>query len=161
VLRGLLRVTAFGLSTSLFVACGVPALTTAVAGRHDEVIVATTPSGVSIYDENGKQLALSPAKLTIARKQQPTFYLRKHGFQDTVIVVKRRINPKVSLSIVPAVVIGGMSYQGAPDGQNFLPWFLFATAVNLVPLHLPDYFLGGAWDHDDMIAVSMKKAGPD
>ena len=151
------RVIAVGVVASHLMGCGAPALTTVVSGSYDEVIVSTTPSNVSIYDEGGTRLALSPAKLTIARKDQPTLQLRKDGFQDTTIVLKRRVNRLVPLSIIQALVIGGMSFQGSPDGQNFLPWFLFASAINLTWSHLPDYFLGGAWDHKKEIDVRMTK----
>ena len=150
------RVIAVGVVASHLMGCGAPALTTVVSGRYDEVIVSTTPSNVSIYDEGGTRLALSPAKLTIARKDQPTLQLRKDGFQDTTIVLKRRVNRLVPLSIIQALVIG-MSFQGSPDGQNFLPWFLFASAINLTWSHLPDYCLGGAWDHKKEIDVRMTK----
>ncbi len=152
-----LRVIAVGVVASQLLGCTAPALTTVFSGRYDEVIVSTTPSNVRIYDEDGTQLALSPAKLTIARKDQPTLYMRKDGFQDTAIVVKRRVNRLLPLSIIPALVVGGMSFQGSPDGQGFLPWFLFASAMNLTWSHLPDYFLGGAWDYKKEIDVRMTK----
>ena len=158
MLPRLFRVIAVAIAASHLMGC-VPtaALTTVVSGRYDEVIVSTTPSNVSIYDEGGTRLALSPAKLTIARKDQPTLHLRKDGFQDTTIVLKKRVNRLVPLSIMPALATGFWSFQGSPDGQNFLPWFLFASAMNLTWSHLPDYFLGGAWDHKKEIDVLMTK----
>ena len=83
MLSRLFRVIAVGIAASHLMGCDAPALTTVVSGRYDEVIVSTTPSNVSIYDEGGTRLALSPAKLTIARKDQPVLHLRKDGFQDT------------------------------------------------------------------------------
>ena len=157
MLPRLFRVIAVGIAASHLMGCGAPALTTVVSGRYDEVIVSTTPSNASIYDESGTRLALSPAKLTIARKDQPTLHLRKDGFQDTTIVLKRRVNRLVPLSIMPALATGFLSFQGSPDGQNFVPWFLFASAMNLTWSHLPDYFLGGAWDHKKEIDVLMTK----
>ena len=82
----LFRVIVVGIAASYLMGCAA-AMTTVVSGRYDEVIVSTNPSNVSIYDEDGTRLALSPAKLTIARKDQPTLYLRKNGFQDTAIVI--------------------------------------------------------------------------
>ena len=161
MLPRLFRVIAVGITASHLMGCGAPALTTVVSGRYDEVIVSTTPSNVSIYDEGGTRLALSPAKLTIARKDQPTLHLRKNGFQDTTILLKRRVNRLVPLSFMPAMVVGGLSFQGSPDGKNFLPWFLFASAMNLTWSHTPDYILGGAWDHKKEIDVLMKKKEAD
>ena len=155
MLPRLFRVIAVGITASHLMGCSVPALTTVVSGRYDEVIVSTTPSKVSIYDDRGKRLALSPAKLTIARKDQPTLYLRKDGFQDTTIILERRVNRLVPLSIMPALVVGAGSFQGSPDGENFLQWFLIASAINLTWSHLPDYFLGGSWDHKKEIDVRM------
>ena len=157
MLPRLFRVIAVGIAASHLMGC---ALTTVVSGRYDEIIVSTTPSNVSIYDEGGTRLALSPAKLTIARKDQPTLHLRRDGFQDTTIVLKRRVNRLLPLSIMPALATG-MSFQGSPDGQKFLPWFLFASAMDLTWSHLPDYFLGGAWDHEKQIDVLMKKEEAD
>jgi len=157
MLPRLFRVIVVGIAASHLMGCGAPALTTVVSGRYDEVIVSTTPSNVSIYDEGGTRLTLSPAKLAIARKDQPTLYLRKDGFQDTTILLKRRVNRLVPLSIMPALVTGGMSFQGSPDGKHFLQWFLFASSINLIWFHLPDYFLGGAWDHKKEIDVLMTK----
>ena len=158
MLPRLFQVIAVAIAASHLMGCvSTAALTTVVSGRYDEVIVSTTPSNVSIYDEGGTRLARSPAKLTIARKDQPTLHLRKDGFQDTTIVIKRRLNRLVPLSIMPALVVGAGSFQGSPDGQNFLPWFLSASAINLTWSYLPDYFLGGAWDHKKEIDVRMKK----
>jgi hypothetical protein len=152
----LFRVIVVGIAASYLMGCAA-AMTTVVSGRYDEVIVSTNPSNVSIYDEDGTRLALSPAKLTIARKDQPTLYLRKNGFQDTAIVIKRHINRLIPISLANALVVGGLSFQGSPDGKNFLPWFLVASSINLIWAHLPDYFLGGAWDHQKEIEILMKK----
>jgi hypothetical protein len=58
---------------------------------------------------------------------------------------------------MPALATGFMSFQESPDGQKFLPWFLSASAMNLTWSYLPDYFLGGAWDHKKEIDVLMTK----
>ncbi len=150
---GLFQLIALGITASHLMGCGVTALTTVVSGRYDEVIVSTTPFDVGIYDEGGMRLAVSPAKLTIARKDQPKLYLRKDGFQDTAIVVKRRVNRLVPLSLMPALATGFFSLP--PDGVNSWHWVLFASAMNLTFSHLPDYFLGGAWDHKQEIEVLM------
>ena len=102
MLPRLFRVIAVGIAASHLMGCGVPALTTVVSGRNDEVIVSTTPSNVSIYDGDGTPLAITPAKLTIARKDQPVLHLRKDGFQDTTILLKRRVNrlnPSILVSL--------------------------------------------------------------
>jgi len=159
MLPRLFRVIAVGIVISHLTGCA--ALTTVVSGRYDEVIVSTTPPNVNIYDDSGTRLARSPAKLTIARRDQPTLHLRKDGFQDTTIVIKRRLNRLVPLSIMPALVVGAGSFQGSPDGKHFFRWFFFASSVNLIWTHLPDYFLGGAWDHKNGIDVLMKKEEAD
>ncbi len=152
-----IRVITIGITFSQIVACGAPALTTILSGRHDEVIISTTPERVSIYDSAGKLLAITPAKVTIARKDSPLLYLHRDGFRDTTLLLKPRLNRLLPVSIVPAVVVGGLSFQGAPDGKNFLPWLVVASTLNLIWCHLPDYFLGGAYDHKKEIAVVMQK----
>ena len=156
MLPRLFRVIAVGITASHLMGCSAPALTTVVSGRYDEVIVSTTPSKVSIYDDRGKRLALSPAKLTIARKDQPTLYLRKDGFQDTTIILKPRLNRLLLLPIMPAMYVGYMSFQ-ISDGMNSGPWFLYASAMNLFFFTLPDFILGGALDHKKEIDVLMTK----
>jgi len=133
-----------------------------VSGRYDEVIISTEPSNVGIYDEGGTLLARSPAKLTFARKDQPIFNLRKEGFQDTTITLKRGINLLVvPLSILPAFAFAAITYPG--DGENFGGWLRFGKWVlknssrELIRSHLPDYVLGGAWDHKERVDVLMKK----
>ena len=155
------RVIGVGISVAHLAGCAIPAMTTVLSGRYDEVIISTTPSNVTIYDGAGKPLAITPAKLTIARKDQPALHLRKDGYQDTTILLKRRLNRLVPISFIPAMVIGGLSFQGSPDGKYFLPWFVFASATNLIWSHLPDYFLGGAWDHKRQLDVSMEKEEAD
>jgi hypothetical protein len=68
-------------------------------------------------------------------------------------VVKRRVNRLVPLSLMPALATGFFSLP--PDGVNSWHWVLFASAMNLTFFHLPDYFLGGAWDHKQEIEVLM------
>ncbi len=142
---GLFQLITLGIAVSHLMGCAVTALTKVVSGRYDEVIGSTTPYNVGIYDESGMRLAVSPAKLTIAKKDQPKLYLRKDGFQDTVIVGKKRVNRLVPLSILPALATGFFSLP--PDVVKFWPWVLFASAINLTFFYPPDYFLGGAWDH--------------
>ena len=156
------RVIAVGVVASHLVGCGAPALTTVVSGRYDEVIISTTPSNVSIYDEIGARLAVSPAKLTIARKNQPPLQLRKNGFQDTTIILKRRVNRLIPLSFITPMVGGALiSALKSSDGQLSWWWFLGGSAIHLTWCHLPDYFLGGAWDHKREIDVLMKKKEAD
>ena len=94
------------LMASLYFSGCAPAMTTAVSGRYDEVIISTEPSNVQIYDKGGNLLARSPAKLTLARMSQPTLYLSKAGFRDTTITLKGRFNRLIPLSIVPAPTVG-------------------------------------------------------
>lgn len=55
------------------------------------------------------------------------------------------------------MIVGGLSFQGSPGGKNFLPWLVVASTLNIIWFHLPDYFLGGAYDHKKEIAVIMQK----
>ena len=148
-----ISVITIGIVFSQIVACGAPALTTVLSGRKDEVIISTTPERVSVYDRTGKLLVITPAKVTISRKDNPLLHLRKNGFRDTTILLKHRLNRLLPASIVPAVIVGGLSFQGSPDGKNFLPWLVVASTLNLIWFHLPDYFLVGAYDHKKEIAV--------
>lgn len=152
----LFKRTAILMATFYLSGCA-PAMTTVVSGRYDEVIISTEPSNVQIYDKGGNLLARSPAKLTFARMSQPTLYMSKAGFRDTTITLKGRFNRLIPLSIVPALAVGAASFQGSPDGKNFGKWFLIASSMNLLWSHLPDYFLGGAWDHKERVDVLMKK----
>ena len=149
------------LMASLYLSGCAPAMTTAVSGRYDEVIISTEPSNVQIYDKGGNLLARSPAKLTIARTSRPTLHLSKAGFRDTTITLKGRFNRLIPLSIVPALTVGALSLQGAPDKENLGQWFLIASSMNLLWSHLPDYFLGGAWDHKERVDVQMTKEASD
>ena len=145
------------LMASFYLSGCAPAIITAVSGRYDEVTISTEPYNVGIYDEGGNLLARSPAKLTFARKEQPILNLHKEGFQDTTITLKRGINGLVFISIMPALTVGALSLQGAPDKKNFVQQFLIASSMNLILFHLPDYVLGGAWDHRERVDVLMKK----
>jgi len=49
------------LMASFYLSGCAPAMTTAVSGRYDEVIISTEPSNVQIYDKGGNLLARSPA----------------------------------------------------------------------------------------------------
>ena len=162
VLPILFKRTAILMATIYLSGCA-PAMTTAVSGRYDEVIISTEPSNVGIYDERGTLLARSPAKLTFERKEQPILNLYKEGFHDTTITLKRGINPLVPISILPALTLGALSFPGAPDGESFgrwslfWKWFLIASSMNLIWFHLPDHVLGGAWDHKERVDVLMKE----
>ena len=133
-----------------------------IAGRYDDVIIITNPPNAEIYDQSGadavKLLGITPAKLTISRNAQPVLLLRKDGFQDSTVVLKRRINPLISISIAPAILLGGVwsLLEDDPASRGTEKWMRF-TFFNLLYMHLPDYFLGGAWEHNTQIDVSLEK----
>ena len=45
--------------------------------------------------------------------------------------------------------------RGTPN-KEMTVWMGF-TFYNLIYTHLPDYFLGGAWEHKTQINVSLQK----
>ena len=74
-----------------------------------------------------------------------------------------RLNPSILVSLIG----GGLSYGIADKGEVNNPLVEYGTLLPLfvgtwlVANHLPDYFLGGAWDHRKQIDVSMEKEEAD
>jgi hypothetical protein len=132
-----------------------------ISGRYDDVIITTNPANAEIYDQSGadavKLVGITPAKLTISRKAQPILLLRKDGFQDSTVVIKRRINPLISISIAPAMLFAiPQSFLVEDPASRGLVWMGF-TFFNLIFTLLPDYSLGGAWEHKTQDDVSLEK----
>ena len=95
----------YGLLNKIVCMLGVSLLTvqimgcaTMVTGRYNEITFSTNPRNATILDESGNVLAVTPAKLTIKKNEQPILRFVKDGFQDTTVVVSRR--PSLFLSLI-------------------------------------------------------------
>ena len=83
------RLLFFGLCISTISGC-LPA--TLVFGRHDKVAISTEPAGVAIYDREGFNIGITPAKLPLKRFPNQSLTFRLDGYEDTTVVMSRRIN---------------------------------------------------------------------
>lgn len=112
-----------------------------MTGRYNEIMISTNPSNAKIIDEAGKILAVTPAKLTIKKNEQPKLRFVKEGFQDSSVVLKR------SLQLYPIAQMAfwtGWYFVVPADGKTPLNWAKFG-AICGGAFYIADLLLGGAW----------------
>ena len=112
-----------------------------VMGRYNEITISTTPTNATILDDSGNVLAVTPAKLTIKKNEEPMLRFVKDGFQDTTVVMSRR----PSLFYVMQMAMYAGSYFMVPaDGKTPLNWAAIGGLYGGVS-YMIDRMLGGAW----------------
>ena len=148
----LLRKTVFhvgvGLLTGQIMGCA-----TMVMGRYNEITISTTPTNATILDDSGNALAVTPAKLTIKKNEEPMLRFVKDGFQDTTVVMSRR--PSLFYVMQMAMYAGGYCMVPA-DRKTPLNWAA-AGGLNGGVLYMIDRMLGGAWGNKKKVEIQMKK----
>ena len=99
------------LYTGIFLFVGTITLSgcaaTMVFGRYQTVEFSTEPSGASIYDENGLNIGITPVEIPLRRNGVQRLMIKKDGYHNAEIVMKRTIN-KLALPIflLPLVTAG-------------------------------------------------------
>ena len=114
-----------------------------MTGRYNEIMISTNPINAKILDESGKVLAVTPAKLTIKKNEQPKLRFVKEGFQDSSVVLKRSLR----LYPIAQMLFWTQWYFMVPaDGKTPLKW----AAVGGIyggACYIADLLLGGAWTY--------------
>ena len=116
---------------------------TMVTGRYNEITISTNPTNATILDESGNVLAVTPAKLTIKKNEQPMLRFVKDGFQDTTLVVSRR--PSL-FYVMQMAMWTGWYFVNPADGKTPLNWAAAGGLYGGV-FYMIDRILGGAWEY--------------
>ena len=133
-----LFVVVVGLLTGQIMGCATMAM-----GRYNEITISTTPANATILDDSGNVLAVTPAKLTIKKNEEPMLRFVKDGFQDTTVVIGR--SPSL-FYVMQMAMYAGWYFMVPADGKTPLNW---AAAGGLYGgfFYIIDRMLGGAWEY--------------
>ena len=133
-----LFVVVVGLLTGQIMGCATMAM-----GRYNEISISTTPANATILDDSGNVLAVTPAKLTIKKNEEPMLRFVKDGFQDTTVVIGR--SPSL-FYVMQMAMYAGWYFMVPADGKTPLNW---AAAGGLYGgfFYIIDRMLGGAWEY--------------
>lgn len=131
-------------------ASGGAACATLVHGRHQEVLVESSPSGAQVT-WNGRGAGVTPTTIRMARRGQVALRLELPGHVATTVTVPRRLAGWWSANLV---FLNPMAAQGQSSSSNWAATALLLTASGLGA----DVLLGGAFERPPRIAVDLVPA---
>ena len=108
-------------------------------GRSQVIEVTSNPPKAKVF-VNGKQISVTPAKITAKRRSPISIRLEKEGFEPAVIELKRGLNGWL-FGNLPLVWMGVASYAL----QHRRAWI--AAPVVGVPIIGLDFLTGAAFKH--------------
>ena len=133
-------------------ACVLNGCATLIFDRYDKVDIATEPAGVEIYDSDGFNIGITPAKIPLKRFPRQRLILRKAGYVDSTVVMSNSINP---WSAVPYLAYY-QEHRNISPGSGVYGKLVIAEIL-LMPV--ADILLGGIFKKsDNPYVVRMKKS---
>ena len=120
----------FILTSTLFSSC------VSLLGSYKEVHISSTPSGASVYRDDGKYVGQTP--LSYRGKAHHYFYLSKSGYEDVSIYPASKFNPLYLANII-LIPYGFFEFNNATTFKNKESYHDVTLKSKPAPSYTPTY----------------------
>lgn len=104
--------------SAILVGCLLSGCATIVTGTFQEVGIDTVPSGAEVF-VNGDSVGLTPVTVDLDQDTDPYIVLKKAGYSDTRVKLKKGANGWLVLNVFTGIVPGLIFDAWAGAGKSF------------------------------------------